>query len=52
MYRLKAYLNDGPHFVVVIWGPALTAWAELDHFAKYVLRRSFRARGRITKISE
>ena len=52
MYRLKAYLNDCPQFVVVILGPALTAWAELDHFAEYVLRRSFRASGRIMKISQ
>jgi hypothetical protein len=52
VYRLKAYLNDDPHFVVVMLEPALTAWAELDHFAKYVLRRSFRARERITKISK
>ena len=52
MYRLKAYLSDCPQFVVVILRPALTAWAELDHLAEYVLRSSFRASGRIMKISQ
>src|SRR4029453_12900276 len=41
MCLLKAYLNDGSHFVIIILRPAFAARAELDHFAKKILCGSF-----------
>ena len=52
MCLLKAYLNDGSHFVVVILWPAFAARAELDHFAKRILCGSFGNRRWIMKVSK
>ena len=51
MYLLKAYLNDGSHFVVIILRSAFATWAELNHFDKLILSLSFNNRGRIMKVS-